>query len=172
MTEAKKTRPGSSTISLEQVAPIQSNRDTTFPRGRNEFAHKREKVINDIGMNRILHVASVVPILSIRVPLLAQHIDLSILYLPRLTASPSLSHSATTMYKAFGLRYLICSAAADASCSIVLSRYVLHSIDNGKHIALAPGMNLSAEIRTGKRRVIDYLLSPVQRHAEESMRER
>jgi hemolysin D len=42
----------------------------------------------------------------------------------------------------------------------------------GKKIALAPGMNLTAEIRTGKRRVIDYLLSPVQTATQESLRER
>jgi hemolysin D len=33
---------------------------------------------------------------------------------------------------------------------------------DGKTIRLAPGMNLTAEIKTGKRRVIDFLLSPVQ----------
>ena len=43
---------------------------------------------------------------------------------------------------------------------------------DGKRIKLTPGMNLTAEIKTGKRRVIDYLLSPVQTHAQESMRER
>jgi hemolysin D len=43
---------------------------------------------------------------------------------------------------------------------------------DGKAIGLSPGMNLTAEIKTGKRRVIDYLLSPVQSHAQESMRER
>jgi multidrug efflux pump subunit AcrA (membrane-fusion protein) len=43
---------------------------------------------------------------------------------------------------------------------------------DGKLIKLTPGMNLTAEIKTGKRRVIDYLLSPVQTHAQESMRER
>jgi hemolysin D len=42
----------------------------------------------------------------------------------------------------------------------------------GKTIALAPGMNLTAEIKTGKRRVIDYLLSPVQTATQESLRER
>jgi hemolysin D len=42
----------------------------------------------------------------------------------------------------------------------------------GKKIALAPGMNLTAEIKTGKRRVIDYLLSPVQTATQESLRER
>jgi hemolysin D len=43
---------------------------------------------------------------------------------------------------------------------------------DGKAIRLMPGMNLTAEIKTGKRRIIDYLLSPVQSHATESMRER
>ena len=43
---------------------------------------------------------------------------------------------------------------------------------DGKRIALSPGMNVTAEIRTGKRRVIDYLLSPVQRAANESLGER
>jgi len=33
-------------------------------------------------------------------------------------------------------------------------------------------MSLSAEIKTGKRRVIDYLLSPLRQHAGEAMRER
>lgn len=48
-----------------------------------------------------------------------------------------------------------------------------HAIDiDGKAIRLAPGMNLTAEIKTGKRRVIEYLLSPVQSHVNESLRER
>ena len=48
-----------------------------------------------------------------------------------------------------------------------------HTIDvDGKAIRLSPGMNLTAEIKTGKRRIIEYLLSPVQRAAGESLRER
>ncbi|MDC6168284.1 HlyD family type I secretion periplasmic adaptor subunit [Paucibacter sp. XJ19-41] len=43
---------------------------------------------------------------------------------------------------------------------------------DGKTIRLAPGMNLTAEIKTGKRRVIDFLLSPVQKHVDESLKER
>jgi hemolysin D len=43
---------------------------------------------------------------------------------------------------------------------------------DGKRIALSPGMNVTAEVKTGKRRVIDYLLSPVQRAMNESMGER
>ena len=43
---------------------------------------------------------------------------------------------------------------------------------DGKRIGLAPGMNVTAEIKTGKRRVIEYLLSPVQRAVGESLKER
>jgi len=43
---------------------------------------------------------------------------------------------------------------------------------DGKAIRLMPGMNVTAEIKTGKRRVIEYLLSPVQTYAKESLRER
>ncbi len=43
---------------------------------------------------------------------------------------------------------------------------------DGKKVNLSPGMSLTAEIRTGKRRVIEYLLSPIQRAGNESLRER
>lgn len=43
---------------------------------------------------------------------------------------------------------------------------------DGKRIALSPGMNVSAEIKTGHRRVIDYLFSPVQKALDESLGER
>jgi hemolysin D len=43
---------------------------------------------------------------------------------------------------------------------------------DGKRIALSPGMNVTAEIKTGKRRIIEFLLSPVQRMGSESLRER
>ncbi|OAK56989.1 hemolysin activation protein [Variovorax paradoxus] len=43
---------------------------------------------------------------------------------------------------------------------------------DGRPIKLSPGMNLTAEIKTGKRRVIEFLLSPVQKAASESIRER
>lgn len=41
-----------------------------------------------------------------------------------------------------------------------------------KRIHLSPGMNVTAEIKTGKRRLIDFLLSPVQLAMSESLRER
>ena len=54
----------------------------------------------------------------------------------------------------------------------VLTLKQAHLDVEGKRIALAPGMNLSAEVKTGQRRVIDYLLSPVQRAVNESLKER
>lgn len=39
-------------------------------------------------------------------------------------------------------------------------------------IALSPGMAVRAEVKTDKRKVIDYFLSPLQQHAAESLSER
>lgn len=43
---------------------------------------------------------------------------------------------------------------------------------DGKHIPISPGMNVTAEIKTGKLRIIEFLLSPVQRMGSESLRGR
>lgn len=43
---------------------------------------------------------------------------------------------------------------------------------DGIRVRMTAGMNLNAEIKTGRRRVIDYLLSPLRQHAGEAMRER
>jgi hemolysin D len=43
---------------------------------------------------------------------------------------------------------------------------------DGATVALTPGMNVTAEVRTGGRAVIDFLLSPIQRQLGESGRER
>ncbi|POQ05312.1 HlyD family type I secretion periplasmic adaptor subunit [Pseudomonas syringae] len=43
---------------------------------------------------------------------------------------------------------------------------------NGVDIKLSPGMAVTAEVKTNKRRVIEYFLSPLQQHASESFRER
>ena len=43
---------------------------------------------------------------------------------------------------------------------------------DGRAIRLSPGMNLTAEIKTGTRQIIEFLLSPVQRSTSESLRER
>ncbi|WP_137895071.1 HlyD family type I secretion periplasmic adaptor subunit [Ramlibacter sp. 2FC] len=43
---------------------------------------------------------------------------------------------------------------------------------DGRPIHLSPGMNVTAEIKTGQRRVIEYLLSPIRRTGNESFGER
>jgi hemolysin D len=43
---------------------------------------------------------------------------------------------------------------------------------DGKQVAISPGMNVTAEIKTGKRRIIEFLLSPIERTRQESLRER
>lgn len=43
---------------------------------------------------------------------------------------------------------------------------------DGVRVAMTPGMSLSVEIKTGKRRVIDYLLSPLRTNAQEAFREK
>ena len=43
---------------------------------------------------------------------------------------------------------------------------------NGKAVKLAPGMVVTAEVKTGTRRVIEYLLTPLQQTTQESMKER
>ncbi|NHB86320.1 HlyD family type I secretion periplasmic adaptor subunit [Photorhabdus tasmaniensis] len=47
-----------------------------------------------------------------------------------------------------------------------------HLLVNGQRVALSPGMSITAEIKTDQRRVIDYFLSPLQQHLDESLRER
>lgn len=43
---------------------------------------------------------------------------------------------------------------------------------NGKDIKLSPGMSITAEIKTGTRRIIEFLLSPIQKVVNENARER
>ena len=42
----------------------------------------------------------------------------------------------------------------------------------GRRLRLTPGMAITAEIKTGRRRIIGYLLSPLIQHTEESLHER
>jgi hemolysin D len=43
---------------------------------------------------------------------------------------------------------------------------------DGSEVNLSPGMAVSAEVKTGKRRVIEYFLSPLLQYGHESLRER
>ncbi|MDX2300841.1 MAG: HlyD family type I secretion periplasmic adaptor subunit [Xanthomonadaceae bacterium] len=67
-------------------------------------------------------------------------------------------------------------AAQDEKLGLVFpARVKLHSamlnID-GVQVRITPGMALSVEIKTGQRRVIDYLLSPLRVHGGEAFKER
>jgi hemolysin D len=41
-----------------------------------------------------------------------------------------------------------------------------------KLVDLTPGLAVTVEIKTGQRRIIEYLLSPLLRYRQESLRER
>jgi len=43
---------------------------------------------------------------------------------------------------------------------------------DGKDTPLSPGMSANVEIKTGTRRIIEYVLSPLIQHGQESLRER
>jgi len=43
---------------------------------------------------------------------------------------------------------------------------------NHKRVPLVPGMAVRAEIKTDRRRIIDYFLSPLKQYTSESFRER
>lgn len=43
---------------------------------------------------------------------------------------------------------------------------------NGRPVLLKPGMQVTAEVKIGKRRIIEYLLEPVMKGFRESVRER
>lgn len=53
---------------------------------------------------------------------------------------------------------------------IVMKKTVIRV--KGKDIKLGPGMAVTAEIKTGKRRIIEFILSPLLRYKDESLRER
>jgi hemolysin D len=42
----------------------------------------------------------------------------------------------------------------------------------GRLVNLAPGMAVTVEIKTGSRRIVEFLLSPLLRYKQESLRER
>ncbi|MEQ8333728.1 HlyD family type I secretion periplasmic adaptor subunit [Nisaea sp.] len=47
-----------------------------------------------------------------------------------------------------------------------------HLIVDGRDVRLVPGMSVTADLLTGERRVLEYVLQPVLRYASEGMRER
>ncbi len=43
---------------------------------------------------------------------------------------------------------------------------------NGKAVKLMPGMAVTAEVQTGKRRIMEFFMAPLLRYKQESIRER
>ena len=72
------------------------------------------------------------------------------------------------------------SSGIDASAPITVATYKARvkldqqvlSDPQGKALVITPGMQVVAEINQGKRTVLEYLLSPIQRASSESLRER
>lgn len=56
------------------------------------------------------------------------------------------------------------------SVKVVLTQPTI--VVDGRLVSLSPGMSGSVEIKTGTRRVIEYVLSPLLQHARESLHER
>lgn len=67
-------------------------------------------------------------------------------------------------------------AIQDEKLGLVYSarvRLARSSIDvDGKSVNLSPGMAVTVEIKTGKRRVVEYFLSPLLQYRDESLKER
>ncbi|WP_460450443.1 HlyD family type I secretion periplasmic adaptor subunit [Alsobacter sp. SYSU BS001988] len=55
---------------------------------------------------------------------------------------------------------------------VVLTSAATHVMADGRAAPLSPGMAVTAEIKTGKRRILDYLLSPLAATTSEALRER
>ena len=62
------------------------------------------------------------------------------------------------------------SSSAGYVAHVALERTSM--LTEGGPVELGPGMSVTSEIKTGRRRVISYLLSPIARFRQESMRER
>lgn len=67
-------------------------------------------------------------------------------------------------------------AVADEELGLVYKAHVKLATSTvqveGKQVDLSPGMSVAVEIKTGKRRLIEYFLSPLLRYKQESVRER
>ena len=74
------------------------------------------------------------------------------------------------------IRHISNDAIADEKLGLIYTARVLmkKSIINvdGKPVNLTPGMAVTVEIKTGKRRLIEYFLSPLLQYGQESVRER
>ena len=63
----------------------------------------------------------------------------------------------------------------DSKGSVYVTRVSLHRSTmqvEGRQVHLSPGMAVTVEVKTGKRRVVEYLLSPLLKSVMESLHER
>jgi len=74
------------------------------------------------------------------------------------------------------LNHLSNDAIADKELGLVYKAQVTLAkstiLVEGKELTLSPGMTVSVEVKTGKRRLIEYFLAPLLRYKQESVRER
>lgn len=54
---------------------------------------------------------------------------------------------------------------------VAVDRYQLPNIVNGRRGSLNPGMAITADIKVGKRKVIEYFVGPILRYKDQSLRE-
>lgn len=54
---------------------------------------------------------------------------------------------------------------------VSIDEYVLPRVINGRQGVIAPGMTVTADVKVGQRRVIEYFLGPLLRYKDESLRE-
>jgi hemolysin D len=80
---------------------------------------------------------------------------------PTTRGSQSLSDEPAALGRPHRLIYTARIALEETSLSV-----------DGRPVDLAPGMAVTAEIKTGRRRVLDYFLSPLRGYAHDSLRER
>ena len=55
---------------------------------------------------------------------------------------------------------------------VLLKTFETPNIVNGRRGQLAPGMNVTVDVRVTERRMVEYFLAPLLRYKEESLRER
>jgi hemolysin D len=54
---------------------------------------------------------------------------------------------------------------------VSVDHYNLPNIINGRQGVITPGMTVAADVKVGRRRVIEYFLAPIMRYKDQSLRE-
>ncbi len=74
------------------------------------------------------------------------------------------------------VRHLSADAVQDEKLGLIFPARVTMAKStmwiDGREVQLTPGMSVTTEIKTGKRKVIDFILAPLKRYQDESLRER